>query len=242
MNPKEKIKLLMQILLKVILYLGFLILLYGGLVFLFKNITEILVKNILDYIKVLIWPIVVLTIALTFREKIADLIERLEELEVPGFVKGKTHPFTQQEDVGIIPKEKENEDFKKLVSEKEEAIKALKGSNQDLIEKLTRSEVEIDFERIYNVIFANQIELLNQIINLGGSVSYDFVVNHYEKVQKTFPTLNNWDTTKYLNFLITVKLVEFSSLSGGVISVIVTSKGKAFLAYLTSRNYKKLGL
>ena len=40
--------------------------------------------TILDYFRVLAWPVVALGIAFMFREKVPELIERVRELWVPG--------------------------------------------------------------------------------------------------------------------------------------------------------------
>ncbi|MFG6101460.1 hypothetical protein U2F10_04360 [Leptothoe sp. EHU-05/26/07-4] len=43
-------------------------------------------KLLLEYIKVLAWPSVILTIVLMFRKQIESLIKRLEKADLPGGV------------------------------------------------------------------------------------------------------------------------------------------------------------
>ncbi len=43
-------------------------------------------KLVLEYLKILVWPSVILTIVLIFRRQIESLIERLQEADLPGGV------------------------------------------------------------------------------------------------------------------------------------------------------------
>ncbi len=240
---KEKIKPYLITTLKILVFSGFLVLLYAGLVYIYKNISDTLTKNILEYIRVLAWPIVVLLISFTFRNNIAGLIERVEEWEIPGLGKGKAHAVLLQQEVtktNTIVENNEDKDFIAIVDEKEVEIQALQESKQQLVDKLTRAEIELDFERIYNFIFGNQIELLNQINNLGGEVAFEYTLEHFKKVQQNLLSLKEWSITGYLQFLVNNQLLEYKIVpSSNFGSIAITTKGKAFTAYIAARNYKK---
>ncbi|MFA6474767.1 MAG: hypothetical protein WCV88_01035 [Patescibacteria group bacterium] len=208
---KEKIKSSAVIVLKVIIFFGFLILLYAGSLYIFKNISDVLAKNILEYIRALAWPVVVLLIAFTFRVNIAQLIERMEEWEIPFVGKGKAHGVLaqQQETIktDVVVAQNEGEDFKAIVTTKEAEITALKDNSQQLVEKLTRAQIELDFERIYNIIFASQVDLLFKINNFP-QVEFAYITDHYTKSQQTALTLlKDWTVFQYIQFLITNQLI-----------------------------------
>src|SRR5574337_659557 len=120
---KEKIKQYSSVALKIVLFLGFLVLVYSGFVFLAKSLTDLIVKDILEYIKVLIWPIVILLIAFTFRANISHLIERMDEWEIPFVGKGKAHgALAQQQETiktDVVVAQNEGEDFRAVVAAKE---------------------------------------------------------------------------------------------------------------------------
>jgi len=240
---KEKIKSSIVIIFKVILFFGFLILLYVGALYIFKNISDILAKNILEYIRVLVWPVAVLLIAFTFRVNIAQLIERMEEWEIPFIGKGKAHGVLaqQQETIktDIIVANNEGDDFKAIVSTKETEITALKDNSTQLVEKLTRAQIELDFERIYNVIFASQIDLLFKINNFP-QVEFSYIVDHYLKAQQAAITIfKDWTVFQYIQFLIANQLIEYKV---DTTMILITQKGRAFISYLSVMNYKKYGI
>lgn len=240
---KEQIKKYLMVIIKAILFIGFVILLYASLIFLYKNLTDALAKNILEYFRVLAWPVVVLLIAFTFRVNIAQLIERVDEWEIPFVGKGKAHgALAQQQEViktDVVVAQNEGEDFKAIVTAKESEITALRDNSQQLVDKLTRAQIELDFERIYNVIFASQIDLLLKINNFP-QVEFAYIADHYTKAQQaSILILKDWNVFQYIQFLITNQLIEYKV---DTLMVSITQKGRAFLSYLTIMNYKKYGI
>lgn len=240
---KEKIRSSSIIILKVILFFGFLLLLYAGSLYIFKNISDVIAKNILEYIQALAWPIVVLLVVFTFRVNIAQLIERMEEWEIPLIGKGKAHgALAQQQETiktDVVVSQNEGEDFKAIVATKETEIKALKDNTQQLVDKLTRAQIELDFERIYSAIFASQIDLLLKINNFP-QVEFAYILDHYGKAQQAaFAIFKEWNVYQYIQFLITNQLIEYKV---DTLTISITIKGKAFLSYLAVMNYKKYGI
>lgn len=239
----NKVKLFLKIIGKIILYLSFLTLFYASAIFIAKNVTDILAKNILEYIKVLVWPIAILLIAFTFRINIARLIERMDEWEIPFLGKGRAHgALAQQHEpikTDIVVANNEGDDFKAIVNAKEKVITALKDGHQELVDKLTRAQIELDFERIYNIIFASQIDLLLKINNFP-QVEFTYIIDHYSKAQQAgAPIFNEWSVYQFIQFLINVQLIEYRA---DTMNVSITQKGKAFLNYLAVMNYKKYGI
>ncbi len=235
-----KLKFILIVLIKIVKFFSLIILAYFGLLYILKNISIELSNVILNYLTTLIWPFIVIIIVYFFKSNFAQLLDRIVEWDIFG-IKGKTtETLDDQQDPNINDTRPDNEDFELAIKNKEDEISSLEETTKELINKLSIAEVELDFERIFNFIFKSQIELLNQINLLGGKVAFSYVVEHFEKIQKNFPSLVEWDTTKYLQFLVNSQLVEYITPgSGNFITVIITSKGKAFINYVTSKNYQK---
>lgn len=240
-TQKGKAAAFFRITLKIVLFFSFCILLYSATLYIFINLSNEIAKNILEYLKVLIWPSVALLTIFVFKTNIALLIGRMEEFDFP-FFKGRAKSVYQpQESVqkDIVVAQNEGEDFKAVVAEKEAEIKALRDSTEDLIAKLTRAQIELEFERIYNLIFRSQIELLSKM-NTVTQVEFSYVIQHFFALQKQFPEVfKDWNPYKYIQFLITNNLVEYEYQTS---SVSITQKGKAFVAYLVLMNYQKYGI
>lgn len=225
--------------LKLLVYIALVVLGYASFLWIMKEISSELAETILNYIKVLAWPFLVLLIVLAFRPNIAQLITRLEEFDIPMLGKGKATPLIQQESYPPQPdRSLPQPEYDALLKEKEKEIEGLKDNTQKLIEKLTVAEIELDFERIYNFIFSNQIDLLLKINNYP-QVDFSFIENHFSNMQKLYPVFvdKGWSVNEYLVYLHNSGLL---SLAGG--KYLVSQKGKAFLSYLGRKNYKKIGM
>ncbi len=230
---------------KVVLFLDLILVLYASFIYIFSNISESVSKTILDYLKIIIWPTLILFITILFKKNISGLIERISEFEIPlmGSGKAKAILTSQQEDIKNTVLEDEGEDFKEIVAKKEVEITALQNNSEQLIDKLTRAEIELDFERIHNIIFANQVNLLEEIDTLGGKVAFTYLSDHFNKVQQEFiEVLKEWNVAEYARFLVNNGLIEVKSEVGSFFSTEITVKGKAFIDYIKARSYKKGGL
>jgi len=241
---KGRIKLYFIIILKIILFLGFLILFYAGLIYIYKNISDVIAKNILEYLKVLVWPLVALFAIFIFRRDVSGFLHRLIKGKNPFIGEWEASPVAAQEQENRNPAEIQpvGPEFNQIIVQKEAEISALQNNEQQLVDALTKAQIELDFERIYNFIFSNQIELLKEINSLGGEVSFVYVSEHFKKVQQIFSGLNDWNAAKYLEFLVNNHLLEYKTAIGNFFSISLILKGKAFLAYITSRSYQKYGL
>lgn len=227
-----------------ILWLIFIgIVVYASFVYILKNITVDVASVVLKYLKVLVWPIVVLNVIYAFKKNIARLIERIEEGEVSGV---GTFKATQQlmdqtenpSETTKIQKDVESDKhYKDLFTEKEREIGALKDNQEQLVNKLAQAEIELEFEKIYNLIFASQIDLLKNINNFER-VSLEYAIAYFETLQKVnTPVFDQWDVNKYLSYLSATDLINRDATHFNI-----TQKGKVFLMYLTIQNYKKNGI
>lgn len=242
-NWKGSIKKLFVVMSKVVFLFSVLVLIYAATLYILKNISLETSKNILDYIRAIIWPGIVLIVITVFRSNLAQLIERLEEGENPIFGKWKAshseQPILQQEEsvMQSTQTQETGADFEKVVEEKEVEINALKDNQQQLVDKLTIAQIELDFERIYNIIFASQIELLAKL-GVNSPVDISYIMSHYSGVQRVNrKAFKDWTVDQYIAYLLRVQLIELNDFK-----VSITSKGRAFISYLGRMNYRKYDL
>lgn len=236
---KEKNKIIFSIIL-IILLVG---LFYFGLTYTIKTLNNDIAKNILDYIRVVIWPFVVLTTVYLFKKELAKLIADIDFWEAYGI---KFHRAKLQEkkdgkdlkqELKNFPDDEKNK-LEKIIQEKEENLQTTTQTAEQLQKELISKNIELDFERIYNIIFASQINLLNKMVILGY-LDIQSVAQHFVYMQRAYePSFNGWNLSIYLQFLYEQELIK--DINNGV-AVSITDKGKAFLQYLFIMNYKKYG-
>jgi len=242
-TKKDKIIQSVRLIWKIFIIIFQLIFFYFIINWLIKYSNLEFAKVILDYLKVVIWPIVVIIIAFCFKIEISNLINRIISGELPGFKFNATSKQEKKEESDLksklknVPIEEKNK-LEELIQEKEKALTSASQSIDQLKNELVQKEIELDFERIYNIIFASQIDLLNKMVILGY-LGIQNIIQHFILVQRTFePTFSNWDITNYLQFLYDQKLIERQDSH----TIKITDKGKAFLQYLSIMNYQKNGI
>lgn len=200
-------------------------------------------KIVLDYIRVIIWPVTVVTIAFCFKIEISNLINRIISGELPGFKFNATPKQEKKDESNLesklqqVPDDEKNK-LEELIKEKEDVLTSVNQDNDQLKKELIKKEIELDFERIYNIIFASQIDLLSKMVTLGYLGTQN-VVQHFELIRRAFePTFNGWNLQAYLQFLVAQQLIEQKDNH----TIAITVKGKAFLQYLSIMNYQKTGI
>lgn len=99
-----------------------------------------------------------------------------------------------------------------------------------LIRHLAATQLALDFEQIYNIIFGSQIFLLRRLNEVAGSgLDYEFIKNYFENVQDLFPEqLSRWTLEQYLDFLFKRTLITVKDNNYHI-----TIKGVDFLLWLT---------
>jgi len=99
-----------------------------------------------------------------------------------------------------------------------------------LIKHLAATQLALDFEQIYNVIFGSQIFLLRKLNEVvGNGFDYDLMKNHFEYVQDLFQEqLSSWTIDQYLDFLFGRTLITAKDNNYHI-----TIKGVDFLIWLT---------
>ena len=99
-----------------------------------------------------------------------------------------------------------------------------------LIRHLAATQLALDFEQIYNIIFGSQIFLLRQLNEAAGvGLDHDAIKSHFEHVQGLFSEqLNSWTLEQYLSFLFGRTLITIKDNNYHL-----TIKGVDFLIWIT---------
>lgn len=184
------------------------------------------IDKIIEFLKISWWPIVLLFIIFLFKEEIHDFINDISELDIFGNkAKRQKNPPIQEnqltKELDVSKEYKEiNEQYKTIISSLGNDVNILKN-------QIANKEIELDLERIYNVIFGSQIFIL-KYLTTANLVGLNDLAKYYETVQKNNPVLQNWGIDQYLSFLISSQLIE-PATSGGFQ---ITPKGKLFIIYI----------
>ena len=125
---------------------------------------------------------------------------------------------------------KNGDDSLKLKNSKEyitvvKELNVVKETDKELKERLERIEVELEFERIYNLIFGSQIFLLKLLVN-NSMGAYD-IINYYQSVILKFVVLHTWDFNLYLRILVNNNLI---TIDQNIYKI--TPKGILFIKYI----------
>jgi hypothetical protein len=175
------------------------------------------ISNILN------WPLAVLifslVFALIFRKAIERFIDRVKSVSRDGVSTDSiTNDQIQQSKTQVV------EDFMRqgdsvLLKEVESAIKAnleekgLDASSDTakvLIHHLAATQIALEFEQVYSMIFGSQLYLLKNLNELKGSgLDSDSIQKHYENVKTHFSdSFPSWSVGQYMNFLTSRFLVR----------------------------------
>jgi hypothetical protein len=116
--------------------------------------------TILDYFRVLAWPVVAVGIAFMFREKVRELVARIREFSYPGG-RATLGPPPRQD----VSEEAEQyaEQLEDVANAAEEAIAGHFEEAQELREQLGRTEALLDLEQYWNRIYGSQVAVLRAL-------------------------------------------------------------------------------
>jgi hypothetical protein len=118
--------------------------------------------TILDYLRVLVWPVVALLIAFMFRVKLRELIDRLREFGLFG-VHGKLDPPGQRQDPPAAEEAGIYAEGLDLVEYYEEQLVEHETEVEQLRQQLAVAEVRLGLEEIWNRIYGSQVTSLQQL-------------------------------------------------------------------------------
>jgi hypothetical protein len=190
-------------------------------------------KLLLEYVRVLVWPgVVSLSLFVFFKENLINLINRIKDLEVFGV---KVSANQQKIE---IPPQSEVEDYKSIANDYKTKIDELGSSNEKIKQELINTQIYLDFERIYRLIFGSQIDILKSLRMAGiigeptSNLIFSFVVT-----QRMYSLLSSWSFTQYISFLSSSNLITFKDDK-----YFITEKGNGFLTYIEFLNLPRKAL
>ncbi len=178
-----------------------------------------------DYLKILVWPVIILIFISLFKENIAKFIDETEWMNF-GKNKIKRKLLTQdviksKDEIDIL------EEYKGLKTEYKGMINAMGNDIESLKKELTNKKIEIEFERIFRVIFGSQLSLLDSLLHMR-KINFFRIQEYFQMVQKNNYPLRVWNLNEYLDFLIKNQLIVPDNGDGYKITI----KGEAFMFYI----------
>lgn len=189
----------------------------------------------LEFVKVFLsWPPVVLIILVTFfcmfKGSILSLVERIKEIELPQTKitvdTGSKQQLVSKAEEELLPQE--------LVGDPqaENAIAFVKSDPIKTVILYKELFKNFNFERVFNMIFGTQIELLEYLrIREHENSDVAELIPFYEKCIK-ISSFKEIPFSDYLNFLFSFHLIQKNEDQ----SVSITSHGLEFLSYIKT-NY-----
>jgi len=221
------------------------------LVVLFKFLNQKVSDTILEYLKIISWPLSFIISILLFRQNLSRLIDRIKGLSTP-FGSVDTSKLEEQqnnfddEELSLkrIPEniiiEKEAEIRAELEQKYGEVVKDYQENYEkdrnNLINELSIRDLYLDFERTYNVIFGSQIALLRILMaQMSIGESRAFLELYFQGIkQKFLASFTNWTVDNYISFLINKNLIDTGN---GMYKI--TEKGINFLSYIVTLGYSE---
>jgi len=192
---------------------------------------------VLQYLKVLLsWPVITLILVMSFfklfKDPISDFIHRLIKGEIGSVKLQATSPADQK---------KEAEEFPPIQpkNELELYVKKYPGEAIKTIIEISRN---LRFEKIFNIIYGTQINLLTHLSTKGKSgdkyINLAFYYHDYISRSKFYSA----KIEDYFGFLGSIQMIKFFG-EGNDVSVRITPEGINFLSYIKKEypaifNYK----
>lgn len=185
-------------------------------------------NQILSYLEIIFsWPLITLIIVIIFiiifREPLSDFFRRLIKGEAYGVKFQASSPSEQREEAKDIPK----------VQPESELESYIRDNPQETIKTIIRLSRGYRFERIFNIIYGTQINLLLHLSSkdeLGDK--YINVMSYYnEYIGRS--RLYSVKPEDYFGFLLSMQMIEFFGESTNF-SMRITPEGIDFISYIGS--------
>lgn len=199
---------------------------------------------LLEYIKVFLWPGIFILFFLLFNKQISkiigiliNLLAKANKVNVAGVMEIANQPeilstslnadnVNKTVVIDVIAKyerqlAEHNADHEKYVN--------------NLLFQLAYKDLQIDFEKIYRLVFGSQIQLLKDMNTQTSDGSSRYLAIFFLYMQQVHkPVFDSWGFDQYLSFLVRTNLITLINSSYQI-----TEKGKAFLAYLVQSGYSE---
>ena len=197
---------------------------------------EELLTNLEWYHLVFVFAVV---FVLVFRQPLVGLISRITSIDKSG-VKATAAPEAQRE---IEKKEAAQELLRAIgdsivlkdlegrikTSLEEKGLETEGDTISVLIKHLAATQILVEFEQIYNLIFGSQIWLLKKLNEVvGQGISEEAIQSHFDNVHEIYKDeLGEWSLDQYLEFLIGRSLILYRDGSYHI-----TNLGVEFLTWM----------
>lgn len=201
--------------------------------------------------KIFVWPIILaVSLFICFRKNLAGLIDRITIIKGPGGTELRTDEQKKAQEIEGKNNLK-SENFQKISPEAKKQVESVKkdfksklerekknkeGEINYLLEQLSLKTTEIEFERIYRVIFGSQISLMRDLLSQSPrGRNGEFLAFYFLSAKKVWaPAFDNWSTDQYLAFLMNSDLIFYNAQQQ---IWQITDKGISFLQYIGNLNY-----
>lgn len=203
-------------------------------------------RLILEYLTVLRWPVIVVAILIVFRQNLANMIDRIISVKLPG---GGSVDFNAQQQIvadatsSVQIDEGDLREFKDQVEKPVQTAPEIKNeSKDDLLQKLNFAEIELEFERIFRIMFGTQLEVIKRLNSYRSGLNasqFEEVVNRHRMYSKNIGFQGFEDTGGFMQYPVGVGLVDYDPNTG---IYRLSLKGEVFLKYLemNQMTYKPL--
>ena len=197
---------------------------------------------LIQFVQAVAWPITVLFIVIIFRKNISFLIDRIQSFKGPAGIEIQAQRMKQvQENVSrktmgnmegdIVftpdPSMSYTQNIFSLQEDKGDETKSL----ENLSLELKTKDIQLEFERIFNVIFNVQIEFLDFLRN-NKKMNWKYIKEYFEPIRMKYSVFSNWDEKKFIEYMFVHGLLEIQKEE-----VVMTPKGIGFLKYIDTLDY-----
>ncbi|GAK71188.1 hypothetical protein RRU01S_15_01130 [Agrobacterium rubi TR3 = NBRC 13261] len=194
-------------------------------------------KVFFDLIKGIAWPSALFIFAWFFRFELKSRIKDLVSAGPSGlqFQAGAqpTQPLSTESRVGTSENAHELSSVSRLIGILAHDIEEVAEQNRVpvLIRHLAEARVFANFEFIFGIIFASQIEGLREL-KRQGPIPLEEAKQYYETEVRApqKPVFDEWDFDKWSAFLLTQGLIDFDGQK-----VLLTDLGNDFILFVDSR-------
>lgn len=191
-------------------------------------------------LKIVIWPSLITMLIVAFKDQLSQLINRVNNAKLPGGIELSMSQETAYEsgDPKQIIQQYADANTNTISQQKKE-IEDAKLTQEQLIQHISLQNIAIDFERIYNLVFKSQIDLLWLLLDKKQIGLSKLTIENYFESQirpKALLAYVGWTWQSYVSFLTTRNLIAIDNATG---NFVITDYGSAFLEYLIAMNYKK---
>jgi len=184
--------------------------------------------QIVNFLRILAWPLVVLYVLNRFHIEISNLINRVKSITGPGGIGVETAEEQRKvEETEKVEKlSKELEDVRNINTRLQELADVTKKSAQDY-------QLLYHFEKTYRLIFGSQLQILKDLEQSSEGQELAFPLLRY-RASGWYE--KGYALSDYMNFLINSGLVEFTSGPRSTIIYKITTMGRLFLLYLVANS------